>query len=478
MSDSVDPGYEPTCHRHRIITSSMTSSGSEPESKRPGGIDEVTLSSAKTAADERSERAKERYSHPDYRSAKSRRQKSRSGSRSNIQSTRNLVDRSPSPRRARRTSPVRQRHFDRVVNSAYPSSKRRHSSMSGSRSRSPAPKRRNRSPSYSSPSPPRRRRYSGDESANSGKRSKDVPRQRRDSSDRPKSPLRQPRSRHRSPSSSPPRRRRDSDVSLGHALRRRRSPDRSISPSRRRRDGSRSWSPLRRDRGRDGPPNPFTRERDSQDPIPRKRPYSLSRSRSPVRRSGPLRDQVAAFKAEVDKRRGRPNRSDDEPVEKQKPNFNTTGLLAKESNKVEGTKVVLKYHEPPEARKPSSSHQWRLYIFKGEDVVQTLVLSRQTCWLIGREAAVVDILAEHPSTSGQHAVVQFRAVKKKAKGEFGEEIKKEVVRPYLIDLESSNGTFLNGERLDQARYVEIRDKDVMKLGSSTREYVFMLPPKG
>ena len=186
---------------------------------------------------------------------------------------------------------------------------------------------------------------------------------------------------------------------------------------------------------------------------------------------------MAAFKAEIDKRHGRPNRSDDEPVEKQMPNFNTTGLLAKESNKVEGTKVVLKYHEPPEARKPSPSHQWRLYIFKGQDVVQTIALSRQTCWLIGREAAVVDILVEHPSTSGQHVVVQFRAVKKKAKGEFGEEIKKEVVRPYVIDLESSNGTFLNGERLEQARYVEIRDKDVMKLGSSTREYVFMLPPK-
>lgn len=42
------------------------------------------------------------------------------------------------------------------------------------------------------------------------------------------------------------------------------------------------------------------------------------------------------------------------------PNFERSGLLAKESNNVNG--VALKYHEPPEAKKPR--HTWRLYVFK------------------------------------------------------------------------------------------------------------------
>jgi smad nuclear-interacting protein 1 len=154
--------------------------------------------------------------------------------------------------------------------------------------------------------------------------------------------------------------------------------------------------------------------------------------------------------------------------------------LARESNTVAGTKVVLKYHEPPDSRKPPPSQQWRLYVFKGEDVVQTVMLYTRSCWLIGREAAVADILVEHPSTSGQHAVIQFRHKKKKktVQAEFADETRLvDVVRPYLMDLESANGTELNGQRIEQARYVEIRDKDIVKIGGSEREYVFMLPPK-
>jgi smad nuclear-interacting protein 1 len=162
----------------------------------------------------------------------------------------------------------------------------------------------------------------------------------------------------------------------------------------------------------------------------------------------------------------------DKPVEKQKPNFSATGLLAKEVNTVAGTKIVLKYHEPPEARKPPPSHQWRLFVFKGEELVDTIHLYQRSCWLIGREAVVADLRVEHPSISGQHAVIQFRHRTKV--NEFGD--KKSTVRPYVIDLESINGTYLNGERLESSRYCEVRDKDMMKLGNSEREYVFMLPP--
>jgi len=86
---------------------------------------------------------------------------------------------------------------------------------------------------------------------------------------------------------------------------------------------------------------------------------------------------------------------------------------------------------------------------------------------------VVDLLAEHPSISKQHAVVQFRYTEKR--NEFGDRIGK--VKPYLLDLESANGTSLNDSRIPDSRYLELRDKDMVRFGDSTREYVVMLAPK-
>lgn len=113
-------------------------------------------------------------------------------------------------------------------------------------------------------------------------------------------------------------------------------------------------------------------------------------------------------------------------------------------------------------------------MFKGADIVDTIELAQQSCWLFGREVAVADILIEHPSSSKQHAVIQFRYVEKR--NEYGD--KKGRVRPYVIDLESANGTAMNDEPVPAGRYVEIRDGDVIRFGHSTREYVVQLPPAG
>lgn len=164
------------------------------------------------------------------------------------------------------------------------------------------------------------------------------------------------------------------------------------------------------------------------------------------------------------------------PPEKQKPNFEPTGLLAAASNSViqaDGKAIALKYHEPPEARKPPARDQWKLFVFKGADILETIDLSIRSCWLVGRDLAVVDLPAEHPSVSKQHAVIQFRWIEKK--NEFGDRMGR--VRPYLIDLESANGTMLNKEPVPASRYLELRDKDMIQFGDSTREYVLMLPPK-
>lgn len=47
------------------------------------------------------------------------------------------------------------------------------------------------------------------------------------------------------------------------------------------------------------------------------------------------------------------------------------------------------------------------------------------------------------------------------------------VRPYIIDLGSGNGTYLNNQRIDAQRYYELKEKDVIKFGFSSREYVLL-----
>lgn len=182
------------------------------------------------------------------------------------------------------------------------------------------------------------------------------------------------------------------------------------------------------------------------------------------RSKGPLPSQDESFRGEV-----APGEAP--PPEKQKPNFKPTGLLAKEANTVAGTNTVLKYHEPPEARKPPTKEAWRMYVFKGKDLVDTIYLHQKSAWLIGRDEKVTDLHLEHPTISKQHAVIQFRH--RTTTNEYGDKSNK--VKPYLIDLDSTKGTTLNGKKLEGSRYMELLDQDVVTFGGSEREYVMMLP---
>ncbi|EJF63437.1 SMAD/FHA domain-containing protein [Dichomitus squalens LYAD-421 SS1] len=156
--------------------------------------------------------------------------------------------------------------------------------------------------------------------------------------------------------------------------------------------------------------------------------------------------------------------------DKAKPNFGNSGLLAAATKTVQhgdGTKTVLKYHEPPEARKPAVG--WRLYVFKGKEQVDLLHIHRQSAYLIGRDKAIVDIPIDHPSCSKQHAVIQYRQVQEK--NEFGEV--KPAIKPFIIDLESTNGTIVNDSPIPTSRYFELVLGDVIKFGESAREYVLL-----
>ncbi|KAL1987902.1 hypothetical protein VTN96DRAFT_1886 [Rasamsonia emersonii] len=261
------------------------------------------------------------------------------------------------------------------------------------------------------------------------------------------------------------RRERQRSESVDGSSRRHRSPDEDYDSHRRRhRERDDYYSDRDRERRRS--------TSRSRSPTSRRRRRSVdrrSRSRSPrapVRSRDPLPSQKEAFTSKEVSKKSSP------PPQKEKPNFANTGRLAAESNAVtvNGSTVVLKYHEPPEARKPPPKDDWRLYVFKGNDLLEVVQLSERSCWLIGREKLVVDFPVEHPSCSKQHAAIQFRYVEKR--NEFGD--RQGRVRPYLIDLESANGSMVNGELIPTGRYVELRDRDVLKFGLSTREYVLML----
>jgi smad nuclear-interacting protein 1 len=156
---------------------------------------------------------------------------------------------------------------------------------------------------------------------------------------------------------------------------------------------------------------------------------------------------------------------DDEREEvKAKANFGLSGALAKDEltgNLQNG--VVLKFNEPLDAAVPTK--HWRLYVFKGDEIAEALHIHDKSVYLFGRDKRVADIELLHPASSKQHAVIQFRRTKS-ANGQG-------LIKPYLMDLQSVNQTFLNGIAIEDSRYYELREQDALKFGLSDREYVLM-----
>ncbi|KAI6660276.1 Smad nuclear-interacting protein 1 [Oopsacas minuta] len=151
--------------------------------------------------------------------------------------------------------------------------------------------------------------------------------------------------------------------------------------------------------------------------------------------------------------------------ETKKPNFALSGKLAEDTNTYKG--VVIKYTEPPEARMPKK--RWRLYPFKGDESLPTLYIHRQSAYLVGRDRAITDFPVHHPSCSKQHAVLQYRLVDT----ETTDGVKCKQIILYIIDLNSTNGTYVNNKRIEPQRYIELRATDMLRFGFSSREYILL-----
>ena len=116
-----------------------------------------------------------------------------------------------------------------------------------------------------------------------------------------------------------------------------------------------------------------------------------------------------------------------------------------------------------------------------EGLEPILLRGPSSTFLFGRDRRVADVPTDHLSCSKQHAVIQFRRTEGGAGGGGGGGAgggarggpPSAASRPYLMDLGSTNGTFLNGSRIEAQRYHELLPKDVVRFGESTREFVVL-----
>lgn len=70
------------------------------------------------------------------------------------------------------------------------------------------------------------------------------------------------------------------------------------------------------------------------------------------------------------------------PVEKEAPSLEPSGLLYEDE-----PKRSSKYQEPGDRATPAD--EWRIYVFKGDELLDTLYIHRQSSYLIGKNPEVL-----------------------------------------------------------------------------------------
>jgi smad nuclear-interacting protein 1 len=153
-------------------------------------------------------------------------------------------------------------------------------------------------------------------------------------------------------------------------------------------------------------------------------------------------------------------------IDKEQPNFEVSGVLAEDQNQRNG--VPLLFSVSMDAGRPGADLDWRLYEFAGDETVRTVKLEGYSCFLLGTDERLANdhssddvtfVQLSDASCSRQHAVIQFR--------------NRGTVKPYIMDLNSSNRTKLNGASIEPGRYVELRHQDVVQFGRSPNEFVLL-----
>ena len=150
-----------------------------------------------------------------------------------------------------------------------------------------------------------------------------------------------------------------------------------------------------------------------------------------------------------------------EKVTKEQPNWNIQALY--NDRQLIRDKKLTKFFIPYDSSDPDDS--WRFFFFGEDGSEQNLEISKPTT-LIGREK-FCDIVLQNKTVSRQHCAIQFRSVR------VGENDPKIVVKPYIFDISSKGGTFINEEMVPPMCFVELKHTDTLSFAKSTENIVLM-----
>ena len=124
-----------------------------------------------------------------------------------------------------------------------------------------------------------------------------------------------------------------------------------------------------------------------------------------------------------------------------------------------------------------------MLLSQGDNCLGMVPLTGYSYFLFGREARVGELLGEgqlvllsDPTSSGQHAGLQFRSTAASSErvtilrddAEAGDEEAGGGGLPYLVDLFSTNGSWLNGKRMEPNVYYRLKLKDTLRFGLGNR----------
>lgn len=120
---------------------------------------------------------------------------------------------------------------------------------------------------------------------------------------------------------------------------------------------------------------------------------------------------------------------------------------------------------------PVEAHKsrWHFLVFRGEDEAEQpmVPLHEASTLTIGRDRHVADIAASHGTCSRKHAMyLNVLGDYMRQDGSIGK-----TVRPHLVDLNSTYGTYVNGERITPGTPVPLQDYDCVRFGKSSLDYM-------
>lgn len=137
----------------------------------------------------------------------------------------------------------------------------------------------------------------------------------------------------------------------------------------------------------------------------------------------------------------------------------------------------LNYH-PPQHGSSCADERYNMEVLKNGTIVDFVKFSREEnkgYYIIGRVPGC-DIVAENPTVSRLHAILQFvqnPAAEERKSGTSSEEVVDKPVETglYLYDLKSTHGTFINKNQVFPQRFYRVHVGHVLKFGSSQRMYI-------